>query len=68
MEKTILVRGMHCKSCVMLVTDALDEIGASKIRIDLDEKKQLAKVMCEFEGEKKYLAEAIKKEGYKVEQ
>ena len=57
---------MHCKSCTMLVRDALTEIGASNIKIDLDEKKQVAKVS--FDGDKKKAIEVIKKEGYTIEQ
>ena len=60
---TLNVKGMHCKSCKMLVNDALEENGATNIRIDLDEKKQLGKVS--FENlDKKKAVELIKKEGY----
>ena len=65
MPKHVLtVKGMHCKSCVMLVTDALAEIGASNVSIALDEKKQEAVVS--FEGDKAKAVAAIKEAGYKV--
>lgn len=65
MPKHVLkVKGMHCKSCVMLVTDALAEIGASNVSIVLDEKKQEAVVS--FEGDKTKAVAAIKESGYKV--
>ncbi len=64
---TLTVKGMHCKSCVMLITDALEERGVSNIKIDLDEKKQIGKLTCEFNADKKELVKIIEKEGYKVE-
>ncbi len=48
----------------MLVKDSLEEIGASKINITIDEKKQIGKVS--FEGDKEKAIAAIKKEGYSV--
>ncbi len=64
MEMTI--KGMHCKSCVMLIQDALEEVGATNIKISLDEKKQVGKVSCDFKGDKKEIIKVIEKEGYKV--
>jgi len=67
MPKHVLnVKGMHCKSCTMLVTDALTDLGASNISIKLDEKKQEAVVSFDFTGDKKQAIAAIEKEGYKV--
>ena len=60
------VKGMHCKSCVMLVTDVLEESSAKNISISLDEKKQIGKVSFEYSGDKKKVIGAIEKEGYKV--
>jgi len=57
---------MHCKSCKMLVTDALTELGAKNINIDLDEKKQIAKISVEYNKDKMDIINAIKNEGYKV--
>ena len=62
---TINVQGMHCKSCVMLIQDALEEIGAKNVKISLDEKKQIGKVSFEYKDPKK-VVETIEKEGYKV--
>lgn len=67
MPKHVLkVKGMHCKSCTELVTDALTEIGASNVAIKLDEKKQEAVVSFDFAGDKKQAIAVIEKEGYKV--
>ena len=60
------IKGMHCKSCVMLVQDALEEIGAKEIRISLDEKKQIGKASFEYKNKEEAI-KVIEKEGYKVE-
>ena len=49
----------------MLVEDALSDIGAINIHIEIDEKKQMGKVSCEH-SDKKKIIEAINKEGYSV--
>ena len=60
------VIGMHCKSCAIIVTDVLEEIGASKILISVDEKKKIGKVSFEYSGNKNDAIKAIEKEGYRV--
>lgn len=60
------VEGMHCKSCVMLVEDSLEDLGVKNIKIDLDEKNQKAVVECSYDGDKMDVINAIKKEGHKV--
>ncbi len=62
---TFKVKGMHCKSCKMLIEDALTDIGAKDIAITVDEKKQIGTVSCTHESKSKVL-DAIKKEGYAV--
>ncbi|RJQ22260.1 copper chaperone [Candidatus Woesearchaeota archaeon] len=65
MPKNVLrVKGMHCKSCVMLVTDALTEIGTTNVSIALDGKKQEA--IVSFEGNPAKAVAAIKELGYRV--
>ena len=49
----------------MLVEDALQELGAQNIKVEVDEKKQVGKVSCEF-GDKNKVVEAIEKEGYSI--
>ena len=63
---TLNVKGMHCKSCKMLVTDVLEELGASNIVIDVDERKKTGKVAFDYSGDKKNAVSSIEKEGYKV--
>ncbi len=60
------VKGMHCKSCVMLVKDALEEIGASNVKVTVDEKNKKGKAIFDFLGDKEKAIQAIKKEGYTV--
>lgn len=67
MEKiTLQVTGMHCKSCEMLITDALIEVGAATVQADY----KTGKVKVEFDGKKLSLPKIkgiIQKEGYKAE-
>ena len=60
------IKGMHCKSCSMLIADALEDIGVKSSKIDADS----GEARIEFD-EKTVTAEkikqAIKAEGYKIE-
>lgn len=67
MKYTLTAKGTHCKSCTMLITEALEVIGAKNIIIKLDEKKQESQVVCEYEGKIEDVKKAIEKEGYKAE-
>jgi len=62
---TLTVKGMHCNSCVTLIQDSLEELGATNVKIELNEKKQVGKVFFEYKDMKKAV-EVIEKEGYKV--
>lgn len=64
--QTLLVKGMHCKSCVAIVTEILEEVGASNIVVTLNEKTQIGKVTFDYSGDKKVLIHAIEKEGYTI--
>ncbi|MBS3136951.1 heavy-metal-associated domain-containing protein [Candidatus Woesearchaeota archaeon] len=67
MKIQLTIDGMHCKSCKMLVTDALINLGAKNIKIDLDEKKQVAQLSLEYNDKDKIdIINAIRNEGYKV--
>jgi len=65
MKLNLKVKGMHCKSCKLLVEEALQDIGAKNISISIDEKKQVGDVKAEHEDKKKIIF-AIENEGYKV--
>jgi len=67
MKSTIIVKGMHCKSCDMLVEDSLGDLsGVKSVKSDY----KLGKVIVEFD-EKKVSLDKIKstivEEGYKVD-
>ena len=65
MNINLTIKGMHCKSCVMIVQDALETLGAKKIVISLDEKKKIGKLACEH-ASKDAIVTAVKSEGYEV--
>ena len=62
---SLTVKGMHCKSCKILINDSLLEMGAKNIQIDLDEAKKVAKVNCEHADKSKVIS-VIEAEGYKA--
>lgn len=62
----LTVEGTHCKSCKMLITDVVQEAGARNVNVQIDEKKQLGTVACDYTGDIMDIVNAIKKEGYKV--
>ena len=55
------VEGMHCKSCEMLISDELEENGATNIKIDHKTGKLSFDGLSREKG-----AEIVEKEGYKV--
>ena len=66
MEKTIKVKGMHCKSCEILVADSVSEISGVE-SVKADSKKGTVVVGVREEGILGKVKSAIEKEGYKVE-
>ena len=58
------VKGMHCKSCAMLVQDAVEEIGATDVKITIDEKKNEGVVTLAYAGKRENIIRAIESEGY----
>ena len=66
MKKTITIKGMHCKSCKMLIEDALEDIGVNaSVHVDLgkadlefdEEKVSLEKIKETIRGEGEYMVE-----------
>ena len=49
----------------MLIEDILADLGAKNIEIEVDEKKKLGRISCDFDDKKK-VVQAIKNEGYGV--
>ena len=64
MKKKIYIDGMSCGHCVSHVKEALLDIGATKVKVDLEEKFAVA----EFEDETNDtdITEAIEEVGYEV--
>ena len=68
MKYTLTVKGMHCKSCKMLLTEVLGELGVTNLHFDLDEKKQVGILTCDYPGDPKEIKESIQASGdYQVE-
>jgi len=60
------IKGMHCKSCVMLVKEALTDVkGVKEASVDLQKNNAIVEFDEKLVKEKQ-LIEAIEKEGYKV--
>jgi copper chaperone len=65
MKINLKIKGMHCKSCKMLIEDALEDLG---VKSNVDNEKGTATI--EFDESKiteEKIKDAIKKEGYQVE-
>ncbi len=65
MEKIIKVKGMHCKSCEVLLTDSLTELDRVEV-VSADSRK--GEVVVKYNDDKTLnrIHETIKKEGYRV--
>lgn len=64
MKITMRISGMHCKSCEILISDALEEVGA---KAKVDSEKGIA--VIEFDEKKlteDTIKRIIKKEGFMV--
>ena len=59
------VKGMHCRSCKMLIEDALQDMGAKNIKVNVDEKSKTGTVSCDYSSRDNVIA-SIEKEGYVV--
>lgn len=65
MKKTFNTKGMHCKSCEMLVGDSVAEIkGVSKVKAD--HSKNTVDVEFSPPATEDAIRKAIEKEGYTV--
>ena len=64
MKKQISIEGMSCGHCVGHVKEALKEIGATKVEVNLQGKYAVAEAGIEIEDSK--IKEAIEEAGYDV--
>jgi copper chaperone CopZ len=65
MEKTLEVKGMHCKSCEALLTDVASEIDGVR-KAAADSRRGTLTVSCSDAAVLEAVKRAIEKEGYKV--
>ncbi|MCF7866376.1 cation transporter [Candidatus Woesearchaeota archaeon] len=67
MEKTFKIKGMHCKSCEMLIKDELDELDSVIVK-DISHKSGEVKLVFDSNiiNESK-IKSVIKNEGYEVQ-
>ena len=66
MKYTVNIHGMHCKSCAMLLKDALEEVGDT-VESMKQEKKDVGVVIVDSTRSKEDIAKTIEAEGeYKV--
>ena len=63
--KNLRVEGMHCRSCEMLLEDALKEIGVSKSKLSY-EKGKVTVTFDESLVSMDDIKERIREEGYEV--
>lgn len=64
MNLQLKVKGMHCKSCEMLLKDSLEELPGVRV-LNVDHKKGLLEVEAE-QAQLEQMKAAIRKEGYHV--
>jgi len=65
MKKLFKVVGMHCKSCELLLKDAIEDAGAKVLRVSHSD--GIAEVEAENDAGLSKARAAIIAEGYKVE-
>jgi len=64
---TFEVKGMHCKSCIMLIEDSVSELkGVLSVKASLSKNKVIVNYDDSMVSEND-ISKAIESEGYKVE-
>ncbi len=64
MKKTLKVKGMHCRSCEMIIAEALEEAGAGSVAAS----HAKGEVTVDFGSlDEQRVRKIIKEEGYEVE-
>ena len=62
-KHTFTVNGMHCNSCKILVTEALEEAGAKKVTVGLNAQAQQGVVTVESDLPPNKLKAIIESQG-----
>jgi copper chaperone CopZ len=62
MKKTLKIKGMHCTSCEILLTEAIEEVGVKVVSSDY----QRGEIVVDMkkESELSQIKKAVEKEGY----
>jgi copper chaperone CopZ len=63
MKHTFSVKGMHCNSCKVLVSEALEEAGAKNVTVGLNAQAQEGVVNCVSDLPKSKLKAIIEAQG-----
>ena len=64
MKLQLSIKGMHCKSCEILIQESLEELG---VKAKADHKKGLVNIeFDESKTTKEQIIQAIAKEGYTI--
>ena len=63
MKQSLVVNGMHCNSCTVLITETLTDNGAKNVSVVLNQAKQVGTVTLESSLSKKELQKLIESEG-----
>ncbi len=63
MKQTITVKGMHCNSCKILISEALEEAGAKNVQVALDPKKQVGIITFDSTLSNDEVKELVKEQG-----
>ncbi|MCF7871648.1 cation transporter [Candidatus Woesearchaeota archaeon] len=67
MEKKFKVKGMHCKSCEMLIKEELEELDYVNVKSISHDSGELKLGFDENKVSENKIRAVIKKEGYEVE-
>lgn len=57
------IKGMHCKSCKMLIEDIMDESNASVLSMEIDEQNEVGHVQVDTDTPTQEIIDAIQSEG-----
>ncbi|MFC1648137.1 cation transporter [Nanoarchaeota archaeon] len=67
--KKFTIKGMHCKSCKLLVEDIMDDIEVKVSSLEVDEDKQTGTLTISSDIESQKVIDTIEDESdYKVEE
>jgi copper chaperone CopZ len=62
-EVKFYIKGTHCKSCKMLITDVLEDLGVTIKSFDMDEGKKESNLVVDTDIESQKIIDMIQSEG-----